>query len=83
MIVLTPNLACTDELDMVAFEGDMADQVEAAATKLAAVLKKKHRYTDLASFTLKCGVCAKGLVGQRDAQQHALSTGHAQFAEYQ
>jgi ubiquitin thioesterase OTU1 len=68
---------------MVVFEGDMVGQVEAAVAKLASVWKKKHKYTDLASFTLKCGVCAKGLVGQKDAQQHALSTGHSQFTEYQ
>jgi ubiquitin thioesterase OTU1 len=49
---------------------------------LASKLRQLRKFTDLANFTLKCGICKKGLVGQKDAQAHAIETGHAQFTEY-
>ena len=56
---------------------------EALALSLAGDLKKNHRYTDLAGFTLRCNVCKKALIGQRDATQHATQTGHTEFIEYE
>ena len=42
----------------------------------------KRQFTDTASFTLRCLVCQKGLVGQQAAMKHAKESGHANFAEY-
>jgi ubiquitin thioesterase OTU1 len=43
---------------------------------------QQHKYTDLAKFSLRCSVCRAGLVGQREAQAHAVGTGHGAFEEY-
>ena len=53
-----------------------------AALRLARRLKEKHKYTDLANFSLRCGICRMGLIGQNEAQRHAIETGHAEFTEY-
>lgn len=39
-----------------------------------------HKYTYTADFTLKCGQCGHGLKGEKEAVQHAQSTG--KFALY-
>jgi ubiquitin thioesterase OTU1 len=36
----------------------------------------------MANFTLRCGVCKAGLVGEKDAVKHAKETGHQSFTEY-
>ncbi|BFG29768.1 hypothetical protein CerSpe_160420 [Prunus speciosa] len=46
------------------------------------LLLSKRRYTDTANFTLRCGVCQLGLVGQKEAVEHARATGHVHFQEY-
>jgi len=43
---------------------------------------QQHKFTDLAKFSLRCSICRKGLVGQREAQAHAIATGHGEFEEY-
>lgn len=67
--------------DTLIFEGDTTE-MDRLSLELAQEWKDQHKYTDLASFTLTCAICKKGLVGQKDAQQHAMETGHAEFAEY-
>lgn len=47
----------------------------AAAQAFAADMRAKHEYTDTLNFTLRCLSCAKGLVGEADAQKHARETG--------
>ncbi|KAI9483067.1 MAG: hypothetical protein EXX96DRAFT_556687 [Benjaminiella poitrasii] len=54
-----------------------------AAKILVDGLRKKHKYTDIANFTLKCEQCKIGLKGEKDAQEHAAKTGHTHFVEYQ
>jgi ubiquitin thioesterase OTU1 len=51
------------------------DSVLEAAKRLVGKLKDKHYYTDTASFDLRCGVCGEGLVGEKGAREHAMSTG--------
>ena len=62
------------------------DDEDARATERArAVVDEAHRaraFTDVANFTLRCLVCQKGLVGEKDAVAHAKSTGHQNFSEY-
>lgn len=52
------------------------------AMAIATELHKAHKFTDLANFTLRCSLCRAGLKGQKEAQAHALSTGHGAFEEY-
>eukprot|EP01095_Lingulamoeba_sp_RSL-Kostka_P012483 TRINITY_DN4974_c0_g1_i1.p1 TRINITY_DN4974_c0_g1~~TRINITY_DN4974_c0_g1_i1.p1 ORF type:complete len:339 (+),score=98.98 TRINITY_DN4974_c0_g1_i1:74-1090(+) len=52
------------------------------ALKLSEKARKKHLYTDISKFTLRCLVCQEGLVGHSEAQEHAMKTGHQNFAEY-
>lgn len=46
-------------------------------------------YLDLAGslelssfFRLKCEVCGEGLVGEKEARDHASDTSHTRFGEY-
>ncbi|KAL1933376.1 hypothetical protein VTP01DRAFT_7466 [Rhizomucor pusillus] len=59
------------------------NEILIAAQELVEKLRRKHKYTDVANFTLKCDQCQAGLVGEKDARAHAASTGHTQFVEYQ
>ncbi|XP_054752093.1 ubiquitin thioesterase OTU1-like [Lytechinus pictus] len=58
------------------------EDVLSQVLKLATEAQKSRQYTDLSGFTLRCLVCNDGLRGQRQAQQHAIATGHSNFAEY-
>jgi ubiquitin thioesterase OTU1 len=78
-IVLTNGIK---DREILVFGVDQCTQVEHQALQLAAEWKRSRKFTDLASFTLKCATCFKGLIGQKDAQKHALQTGHSQFSEY-
>lgn len=48
---------------------------------MAAAARAARAYTDLAGFSLACGVCGAGLTGERAAREHAAATGHANFSE--
>ena len=41
-----------------------------------------RQFTDVGSFTLRCGVCQVGVRGQKEAVEHAKATGHSNFSEY-
>ena len=49
--------------------------------KIAADLKAATQYVNTSGFQLKCLVCSKGLVGQKDASEHAILTGHQNFGQ--
>ncbi|KAF8428757.1 zinc finger protein [Tirmania nivea] len=53
-----------------------------AAMELVRKLKQKKYFTDTKRFTLRCGGCGVGLVGEEEARGHARSTGHTEFGEY-
>ncbi|KAF9119370.1 ubiquitin-specific protease otu1, partial [Mortierella sp. 14UC] len=74
-VALTPSLDIPAECDQTQFENSSED-ILTAGIRLAAKLKQAHKYTDLATFTLRCSVCQVGLKGEKDAQQHAQSTMH-------
>ncbi|KAL1916999.1 uncharacterized protein VTP21DRAFT_5197 [Calcarisporiella thermophila] len=80
-VAMTPDPNAPREFDQTQFEVS-DDAVLPAALQLAARLREKRQYTDLANFTLRCSVCQTGLRGQKEATQHALQTGHASFEEY-
>lgn len=52
----------------------------AACSILAADLRSKKQFVNLAGCDLKCLVCGTGLKGQQDARSHASLTGHQNFA---
>ncbi|KAH6572167.1 hypothetical protein BASA62_003551 [Batrachochytrium salamandrivorans] len=81
-IVWTPSADAPYDFDQTLFTGPEAANAEHAALQLAAIWKKQRKYTDTANFTLKCGICSVGLVGEKDARMHASTTGHVSFSEY-
>lgn len=54
----------------------------AGAEAAAAEMRDRSQFTDAANFTLRCGVCGCGIVGQDGAVKHAKDTGHINFQEY-
>jgi ubiquitin thioesterase OTU1 len=56
------------------------ETVLAACSTLAADLRSKKQFVNLAGCDLKCLVCGVGLRGQADARAHATTTGHQNFA---
>ncbi|KAI8995938.1 hypothetical protein BC832DRAFT_568073 [Gaertneriomyces semiglobifer] len=83
-VALSPTTNAPEEFDQTTFEGTstQGETVLAAAIELARIWNQKRKFTDLANFTLKCGVCGKGLRGQKEAQAHAMEVGHTEFTEY-
>lgn len=57
------------------------DTVYGEALSLSKEARQKRQFTDLGKFTLRCLTCQDCLVGQSDAQNHAISTGHTNFGE--
>jgi hypothetical protein len=57
-------------------------QITDAAKTLVDTLHKSKEFTDTANFALRCGVCNKGLKGEKEAVEHAKQTSHQNFQEY-
>jgi ubiquitin thioesterase OTU1 len=66
-----PRLCAADDADTLA-----------EAVALARAMRERHEFTDLEAFTLRCGVCAQGVVGEAGALAHAKATSHTNFTEY-
>ncbi|CAK5264917.1 unnamed protein product [Mycena citricolor] len=79
---LAPMVDAPSDWHQTVFPARNADIMD-AAKKLAKILKDKHKYTNTATFDLKCLICDKGLKGEKGAQAHASETGHTRFGEYQ
>ncbi|CAJ0627817.1 7055_t:CDS:2 [Entrophospora sp. SA101] len=80
-VALTPMISADKDYDQTIFE--ISDQsILNGAISIANKMKKLHKYTYTANFTLRCGQCEKGLVGDKEAVQHAKDTGHTNFVEY-
>jgi ubiquitin thioesterase OTU1 len=59
-VVVSPVEDAPWDFDMTSFEvAENADEILAAALKLAEAWKRSKKFTDLANFTLKCGLCFK------------------------
>lgn len=67
--------------DMTTFDAGDVDTYHQALA-IASELKQAHQFTDVGNFTLRCGICYIGLVGEKGAIQHAQDTGHQNFVEY-
>eukprot|EP00892_Ulva_mutabilis_P003196 jgi/Ulvmu1/12878/UM098_0066.1 len=74
-----------EEVDCTVFDpaAPDADQIMRAAEDLICSLHAQRKFTDTANFTLRCGTCLIGLKGETEAVEHAKSTGHTNFQEYQ
>lgn len=59
-----------------------ATTAAAGAEQLVAACHQARQFTDIANFTLRCGVCQIGLKGEKEAAEHAKATGHQNFSEY-
>ncbi|XP_027010655.1 ubiquitin thioesterase OTU1 [Tachysurus fulvidraco] len=57
------------------------DVVLAEALELADEARRKRQFTDVNRFALRCMTCQTGLVGQKEAREHAKETGHTNFGE--
>jgi ubiquitin thioesterase OTU1 len=66
--------------------GTSSDVVLDVAMGAAGTLVERfhvHRqFTDTTNFTLRCSVCKVGLIGEKEAVEHANKTSHANFEEY-
>ncbi|PNH03286.1 Ubiquitin thioesterase OTU1 [Tetrabaena socialis] len=73
-----------EELDVTMFSPGGRDgaAIMEAAEKLVAATNAARQFTDTANFTLRCAVCQMGLKGEKEAVEHAKTTGHSNFAEY-
>ncbi|CAG8511961.1 10582_t:CDS:10, partial [Ambispora gerdemannii] len=80
-LALTPSLEASEEYDQTIFKPS-EDYVIGSAIAIARKMKQLHKYTYTADFTLRCGQCDKGIIGEKEATQHARETGHTEFAEY-
>ncbi|XP_076448678.1 ubiquitin thioesterase OTU1-like [Babylonia areolata] len=52
------------------------------AMDIAREAQSSGQFTNMEQFSLRCLVCRVPLKGQKEAQQHALSTGHQNYGEY-
>ncbi|PSC76056.1 Ubiquitin thioesterase OTU1 isoform A [Micractinium conductrix] len=62
--------------------GPRCEAVMAGAAALTEAAHKARQFTDTANFTLRCGVCQIGLKGEKEAVEHAKTSGHTNFSEY-
>lgn len=80
-LAMTTGPSASEEQDLTIFSPN-DDTALMQAMQVAELARIEHRYTDLARFTLRCEDCGEALKGEREAEQHAIKTGHANFAEY-
>nr|ODN89778.1 ubiquitin thioesterase OTU1 [Cryptococcus depauperatus CBS 7855] len=80
-ITLSPEKSAPPSFHTTIFSASSLEILE-TADKLVAQLQARHYYTDTSNFDLKCGVCGKGLKGEKGAKEHAMQTGHVEFGEY-
>mmetsp|Transcript_36625 Transcript_36625/g.74662 ORF Transcript_36625/g.74662 Transcript_36625/m.74662 type:complete len:328 (-) Transcript_36625:1839-2822(-) len=70
-----------EDMDVTQFS-PRDDNVMNRARALCAEQHRAKAFTDTSNFTLRCLVCQEGLVGQKEAAEHAKKTGHSNFSEY-
>lgn len=84
-LAMSPFDGAPEEFDQTIFivnKDRSIGQVEALALNLVKEQQRKRSFSDTANFTLRCGVCQVGVVGQKEAMEHAQATGHVNFQEY-
>ncbi|XAR67451.1 Ubiquitinyl hydrolase 1 [Bertholletia excelsa] len=84
-LAMSPFDGAPEEFDQTIFtvrKDGTIGPVERLALNLVKEQQRKRNYTDTANFTLRCGVCQIGVIGQKEAMEHATATGHVNFQEY-
>ncbi|CAN1339707.1 OVARIAN TUMOR DOMAIN-containing deubiquitinating enzyme 2 [Linum perenne] len=84
-LAMSPFEEAPDEFDQTIFaiqKDRTIGLVEGMTLNLVRDQQRKRSYTDTANFTLRCGVCQIGVIGQKEAVEHAQATGHVNFQEY-
>ncbi|XP_052208236.1 OVARIAN TUMOR DOMAIN-containing deubiquitinating enzyme 2 isoform X2 [Diospyros lotus] len=84
-LAMSPADGAPEEFDQTIFSVQKDGTIgpaERLALSLAREQQRKRSYTDTANFSLRCGVCQIGVVGQKEAAEHAQATGHVNFQEY-
>lgn len=84
-LALSPFEGAPDVVDQTSFPINEDGSIGVAETLAESLVKEEQRkrsYTDTANFTLRCGVCQIGVVGQKEAVEHAQATGHVNFQEF-
>ncbi|CAN6457604.1 unnamed protein product [Victoria cruziana] len=83
-LAMSPYEDAPEEFDQTIFQvrNGTIGAVEQLALNLVKEAQRKRNYTDTSNFTLRCGVCQIGIVGQKEAIEHAQATGHVNFQEY-
>lgn len=73
-----------EEVDQTIFP-ILADGTIGNVSKLAERLvheaHRQRKFTDTSNFTIRCAVCQKAFVGQKEAVEHAMQMGHTNFQE--
>ncbi|KAF8409560.1 hypothetical protein HHK36_005638 [Tetracentron sinense] len=84
-LAMSPSEGAPEEFDQTIFtvqKNRMIGPIERLAINLVKDQQRKRSYTDTANFTLRCGVCQIGVIGQKEAVEHAQETGHVNFQEF-
>ncbi|XP_071703194.1 OVARIAN TUMOR DOMAIN-containing deubiquitinating enzyme 2 [Rutidosis leptorrhynchoides] len=84
-LAMSPVDEAPEEFDQTIFGVDSDRSIgsyESLALNLVKDQQRKRSYTDTANFTLRCGVCQIGVIGQKEAVEHAQATGHVNFQEF-
>ncbi|KAL1207081.1 OVARIAN TUMOR DOMAIN-containing deubiquitinating enzyme 2 [Cardamine amara subsp. amara] len=84
-LALSPFEGAEEDFDMTIFpvgKDRSIGSIEGIVLNLVKDQQRKRSYTDTANFTLRCGVCQIGVIGQKEAVDHAQATGHVNFQEY-
>lgn len=70
------------DVTMFSVDDPQLQDVLKAASSLVCRYHDLRQYTDTSKFTLRCNVCQLGLVGEKEAMEHAQVSGHQRFSEY-
>jgi len=83
-LAMAPRRNAPETNDVTVFRSDGGDAAayDASARELVREANRTRQFTDTANFTLRCLVCQKGIVGEKEAREHAKTTGHQNFGEY-
>uniref|UniRef100_A0A7S3XT64 Ubiquitin thioesterase OTU n=1 Tax=Heterosigma akashiwo TaxID=2829 RepID=A0A7S3XT64_HETAK len=70
----------SEDTDVTVFDSSDESRIS-AALDVAAELKARNQFVNLAGCDLKCLVCGRGLKGQAGALEHARATSHQNFGQ--
>jgi len=80
-IALTFDPSVPEDMDITVFSPNDG-LILSKAKAIAQEANKRRAFTDLANFDLRCLVCQQGIKGEEGARDHAVQTGHTNFAEF-